>query len=82
MVDWYGTMCMRLRDYSDGDVWSDGEIILCKTKDGADAICDLLWQLYRSNDEEIAFTTGYFDPEEDARQGEEDRYTGWYYIDC
>ena len=51
MVDWYGTMCMRLRDYSDGDVWSDGEIILCKTKDGADPICDLLWQLYPSNDE-------------------------------
>ena len=82
MVDWYGTTCMRLRDYSDGDVWSDGEIILCKTKEGADAICDLLWKLYRSNAEEIAFTTGYFDPEEDARQGEEDRYTGWYYVDC
>lgn len=41
------------------------------TKGGADAICDLLWQLYRSNDKEIAFTTGYYDPEEDARQGEE-----------
>lgn len=52
------------------------------TKEGADAICDLLWQLYRSNDEEIAFTTGYYDTEEDARQGEEDRYTGWYYVDC
>lgn len=52
------------------------------TKEGADTICDLLWQLCQSNDEEIAFTTGYFDPEEDARQGEEDRYTGWYYIDC
>ena len=52
------------------------------TKEGADAICNLLWQLYRSNDEEIAFTTGYFDPEEDARRGEEDRYTGWYYVDC
>ena len=82
MVDWYGTMCMRLRYYSDRDVWSDGEMILCKTKEGADAICDLLWQLYRSNDEDITFTTGYFDPEEDARQGDEDRYTGWYYVDC
>ena len=63
MVDWYGTMCMRLRDYSDGDVWSDGEMILCKTKEDAD-------------------TTGYFDTGEDARRGEEDRYTGWYYVDC
>ena len=23
---------------------------------------------------------GYYDPEEDKRNGEEDRYTGWWYV--
>lgn len=30
--------------------------------------------------EEILINTGYYDPEEDKRNGEEDRYTGWYYV--
>ena len=24
----------------------------------------------------------YYDPAEDARSGEEDRCTGWWYVDC
>ena len=40
----------------------------------------LLELLYRKDGEEILINTGYYDPEEDKRNGEEDRYTGWYYV--
>ena len=48
----------------------------------ADAMCDLLFQLYAAQGEEVVFHTGYYDPAEDARSGEEDRCTGWWYVDC
>ena len=30
-VDWFYEIAERLRDYSDGEIWSDGIEILCKT---------------------------------------------------
>jgi len=44
--DFFSFICARVRDYSDGEVWSDGDQILCKTESAANALCDLLWQLY------------------------------------
>lgn len=79
-TDWLSEISNRLRDYSDGDVWSAGDEILCKTESVADALADLLWQLYRSQDEDVVITTGFYDPEEDKRNGEQDRFTGWWYV--
>lgn len=79
-TDWLSEISNRLRDYSDGDVWSAGDEILCKTESAADALADLLWQLYRSQDEDVVITTGFYDPEEDKRNGEQDRFTGWWHV--
>ena len=42
-IDWFSAMTNAARDYSDGEVWSDGDELLCKTESAADAISDLLW---------------------------------------
>lgn len=81
-VNWFEVIAERLRDYSEGDAWSDGECeILCKTESAASAIADILEQLYHSQNEDVLVNTGFYDPEEDKRNNEEDRYTGWWYVD-
>ncbi len=78
-LNWFEIFSNNLRDYSDGEVWSDGTEILCRTQDGANSIADLLYQLYQlHNSQSVEITTGYYDPEGD--KGCEDRYTGWYWI--
>jgi hypothetical protein len=79
-IDWFYEIANRLRDYSDGNIWSVGCEILCKTEEAAEALADMFESLYRSQDEEILINTGYYDPKEDARNGELDRYTGWWYV--
>lgn len=80
-MDWFYVIAEQLRNCSDGSVWSDGyEEILCKTESAADAIADLIQQLYASQGEDVTTVTGYYDPEEDRRNGDEDEYTGWWYI--
>lgn len=80
-MNWFQLISERLRDYSDGDIWSDGGYeTYCKTESAANAISDLLWQLYASAGENVTVVTGYYDPEEDRLNGEEDRCTGWWYV--
>lgn len=79
-MDWFGMISERLRDYSDGEIWSDGDEILCRTEDVANAFADMLEQMYRSSGDDVVINTGYYNPEEDKRNGEEDRYTGWWYV--
>lgn len=79
-IDWFYMICGKLRDYSDGDVWSDGAEILCKTESAANTLADMLEQLYKLQDQNVIINTGYYDPEEDKRNQEEDRYTGWWYV--
>lgn len=79
-MDWFQLIADRLRDYSDGDIWSDGTEILCKTEDGANTIADMLTTMYEADDNEMQIVTGYYDPKEDKRNNEEDRYTGWWYV--
>lgn len=81
-INWFELFLSRMRDYSDGEVWGIGDELMCKTEAIADAMCDLLFQLYAAQGEEVVFHTGYYDPAEDARSGEEDRCTGWWYVDC
>lgn len=79
-MDWFYIISDRLRDYSDEYIWSAGDEILCRTESAANALADMLEQLYKSQDENVLINTGYYDPEEDKRNGEEDRYTGWWYV--
>ena len=79
-VNWFNVITERLRDCPNGSIWSDGMQILCKDEGAANAITDLVVQLYASQQEEMCVLTGYFDPEEDKKQGIEDRFTGWWYV--
>lgn len=80
-VNWFEDIAERLRDYSEGDVWSPfGDEILCRTESAADALVDMLECLYRTQGEEVLVNTGYYDPEEDEKNGEVDRHTGWWYV--
>ena len=79
-MDWFSAFCDRLRDYSEGEIWSVGDELLCRTESAANALADLLEQLYRTDGKEVIICTGYYDPKEDERNGEEDRFTGWWYV--
>lgn len=79
-IDWMSIICEALPDYSEGKIWSDGIEILVKTESVADTVADLIESLYRLQGEEVLVNTGYYDPEEDKRNNEEDRYTGWWYV--
>lgn len=79
-INWFQEITDRLRDYSEGDVWSSGDEILCKTESAAYAIADMFECLYRAQDEDVLVNIGYYDPEEDKRNNEMDRFTGWWYV--
>lgn len=79
-IDCFGTIVERLREEPSGHIWSNGSEILCKTEDVADALADMIECMYKAHGEEILVNTGYYDPIEDERSGETDRYTGWWYV--
>lgn len=79
-TDWFETITDRLRDYSYGNIWTSGDEILCKTKDAANTLADMLECLYRTDGKEVVVNTGYYDPEEDRKNGGLDRYSGWWYV--
>lgn len=58
----------------DSHISTDGTYILCDTEERANSIADLLDAMGWDS------VTGYFDPAKDKRMGEEDRYTGWWYV--
>ena len=54
----------------------DGTEILSANENEIDTLANLFDQLYG----EGTCNTGYYDPEEDERNGETDAYTGLYYV--
>lgn len=55
--------------------WTNGNEILCKTEEATEHLADFL--------EDLGFCdvqTGYYDPEEDKRNGEVDECTGYWYV--
>jgi len=79
--DIFDEIAGNLRDYPEGEIWSIGNEILCKTKSAADAIVDMLETMYRVKKmEDVQVYSGYYDPVEDKRNGEEDWCTGWWYV--
>ena len=55
--------------------WATDDEILCETEESANIIADFLENMGYD-----CVTTGYYDPEEDKRHGEVDRFTGFYYV--
>ena len=70
------TLCGFLPDTNDHRIWSDGEEVLCETEQLAENIADFFDALYGAQ----TVNTGYYDPEEDKRNNEVDRHTGFYYV--
>ena len=79
-MDFFQTICDSLPDYSEGKVWSNGSEILVKTESAAETLADIIEYVSKANGIEILCHTGHYDPEEDKRNNEEDRYTGWWYV--
>lgn len=79
-MDLFNAICERLPDYSEGRIWCSGDEILVRTQSAAETLADLIELVARQNGEEVIVNTGYYDPEEDKKNGEEDRCTGWYYL--
>lgn len=79
-IPWIEVILERLRDYSEGEVWSNGHEIMCKTKEQADAMCDLLTSVYHAQGDIVTILTGFYDPETDERNNETDYCTGWWYV--
>lgn len=78
-IDWFDRIAKCLQKRIVANVWSDGDEILCKTESAADAIADIIESLYLDQGDDILINTGYYDPVED-KNGEEDDYTGWWYV--
>lgn len=69
-------------DHAGGDMcfWTDGSEILCQSKAACENLATFLDKLL-CRLSSIAIHTGYYDPEEDVRNDEVDKRTGFYYIE-
>lgn len=79
-MNWFETIIKSLVEHPTYNIRSNGEEILLKTEDGANAIADLLESLYAANGEEVIAITGYYNPEEDEKNNQIDNNTGWWYV--
>ena len=52
-----------------------GDELLCNSEDLAELVADEIEEFFN-----VQCNTGYYDPEEDAREGIHDEYTGWWYV--
>ena len=69
-TNWFGQIVRSLeKDKAEGRVWEKDGQILCETKDGANAVADLIQALYGAQGESVVVTTGYYDQKEDERNG-------------
>ena len=59
------------------EVWTDGIEILCADEATAERIANILDAISGEHEAHI----GYYDPFEDAQNGEVDDHTGFYYVD-
>jgi len=75
----FQTICENLpHEPQEGRIWTpDEEEILCPNKEAAYAICDFLGAM--AGEPQIA-TCGYYDPEYDAKHGQTDSRTGFWYV--
>ena len=57
--------------------WTNGEEILCDHQDDCETIATFLEAIFGGN---LVVQPGYYDPEEDNRDGLQDENTSYYYI--
>ncbi|QIX93933.1 hypothetical protein FOC47_27375 [Enterocloster clostridioformis] len=50
-IDWFTEIADRLRDYSEGEIWSSGNEILCRTESAVNTLVDMLETLYHAQGE-------------------------------
>ena len=74
-TDWYRMIWQMTTDRK-MPIFTDGEMILCRTE----ALCDTMVKALEAVSD-FDLVTGYYDPAEDARNGETNEYTGLWYID-
>lgn len=58
-------------------LWTDGEMILCRRKEQAEGIADMIQSVSRCRGEKVTAVTGYYDPSEEP---ENDTHTGYWYV--
>lgn len=80
-VDWFNEIVTHLEGACTREFWCDGEQILCSNEAQANFLADLIEKLYEAQGESITTTTGYYDEQEDKRQGTVDSYSGMWYVD-
>lgn len=81
-TNWIVVVADMLAGNGSEAIWCDDDgQILVATEGAANVVADLIEAFYRSQGEEISVNTGYYDPKEDKRNGETDKYTGWWYVD-
>ena len=82
MVEWFEVIRKGVGHDRNAAYWSDiqGEI-LCATEGFAELMADRIEELYRKQGEDVMLSTGYYDPDEDKRNHEEDEYTGYWYVE-
>lgn len=64
----------------DAGFWTNGNDILCPTEAECEIVAEFLRDVL-SEFGNVDVYTGYYDPFEDAKSGEQDDNTGFYYID-
>ena len=64
----------------DPGFWTDGTQVLCPSETDAEIVAEFIRDVL-SEYENIDVHTGYYDPFEDARNGEQDEHTGFWYVD-
>ena len=71
------------RSYDTNDdpgFWTNEEEILCPSEAECEIIAAFIEDVFAEYPERPIIQTGYYDPYEDANNGEIDDYTGFYYI--
>lgn len=63
----------------DPGFWTNGDSILCPSETEMNFVYEFLNDLF-SRFGECTIVTGYYDPFEDAKSGESDECTGFYYV--
>lgn len=64
----------------DPGFWSNGDLILCPSEYDCETVASFLEDVLREVSS-VIIKTGYFDPFDDIRSGEQDDLTGFWYID-
>ena len=62
----------------DNNFWTDGEEILCPSEGACETLAEFFKAMLRGTTTTVL--TGWYDPAEDAGNGEEDERTGFNYI--